>query len=161
MLEFSALKSVMVAINLLILYMIYKRFVFKPVTEFMENRTRSIRESIEEAERNKLEAAGLKKTYEDHISEIEEEAQRVLGEARADAYKEVNSIIEAAKLEAESIKAAARKEMEQERVQMLKEIRSEVAELALAAASKVIEANMDTPVNRVIVDRFINEAGAA
>ena len=44
---------------------------------------------------------------------------------------------------------------------MLKDIRGQVAGLALAAASKVIEANMDNEANRALVDRFIDEAGAA
>jgi F-type H+-transporting ATPase subunit b len=44
---------------------------------------------------------------------------------------------------------------------MFKNVRSEVASLALAAASKVIEANMDTESNRVLVNKFIDEAGVA
>jgi F-type H+-transporting ATPase subunit b len=44
---------------------------------------------------------------------------------------------------------------------MIKGVRSEVASLAFAAASKVLEANMDTESNRLLVDKFIDEAGAA
>jgi F-type H+-transporting ATPase subunit b len=44
---------------------------------------------------------------------------------------------------------------------MLKELRSQVAGLALAAASRVIEANMNTESNKNLVDKFIDEAGAA
>jgi F-type H+-transporting ATPase subunit b len=44
---------------------------------------------------------------------------------------------------------------------MLKEIRNQIAGLALAAASKVLEANMNTESNKAIVDKFIDEEGAA
>jgi F-type H+-transporting ATPase subunit b len=44
---------------------------------------------------------------------------------------------------------------------MLKEIKNQVASLALAAATKVIEANMDTVSNRALVDKFIDEEGVA
>jgi F-type H+-transporting ATPase subunit b len=54
-----------------------------------------------------------------------------------------------------------REEIEREREQMLKDIKGQVAGLALAAASKVIDANMDNERNRALVDKFIDEEGVA
>ncbi|MCR4437117.1 MAG: F0F1 ATP synthase subunit B [Clostridiales bacterium] len=157
----NAFKFLMVALNLLILYFIMKRLLFKRVTDFMENRTNSIKESIDSAERNKAQALEMKQKYEDQLRTARDEADKILNEARGRGNREYDSIVAAAKQEAERVLASAREEIERERAQMLKEIKGQVAGLALAAASKVIEANMNTESNRALVDKFIDEVGAA
>ena len=150
-----------VIVNLLILYIALRRFLFKPVTKFMEDRTNSIKNNLADAERSKVEAARLKQDYEDKLKAAREEADRILNDARARAEAESGSIIAEARLASQQILERARVQTENEREQMLKEIRNQVAGLALAAATRVLEANMDTEANRVLVDKFIDEAGAA
>ncbi len=150
-----------VAVNLLVLYWFMRKILFKPVTQFMDNRTNSIKESIENAEKNKADALQLKKSYEDQIRGAKDEAERIINDAKAKANREYDSILAAAKQDAETVLVNARAEIERERDQMIKEIRGQVAGLALAAATKVLEANMDTASNKALVDKFIDEAGAA
>ena len=157
----NAYKVVMVAFNLIILYIVLRKLLFKKVTEFMENRTNSIRNSLENAEKAKVEAGELKLQYQNHLNSATEKGEKIIEEARIKAEKESDRIIADAKQQSESIIAKALEEIEKERLQMLKDIRGQVAGLALAAASKVIEANMDTEANRALVDRFVDEEGAA
>ncbi len=157
----NALKFVFVALNLIILYIVLRRILFKPVTEFMENRTKSIKDSIDEAERQKAEAGEMKRSYEEQIINSRVEGEKIINEARIKAGKEHDRLVAEAKQEVESMLARARDEIEHDREQMLHEVRAQVAGLALAAASKVIEANMDTENNRMLVDKFIDEAGVA
>ena len=157
----NAFKVIMVALNLTILYVVLRKLLFKRVTEFMENRTKSIKDSLDNAEKVKIEAGELKLQYQSQLNSARDKGQTMIEEARVKAEKESDRIIAAAKQESESIIAKAMEEIEQERLQMLKDIRGQVAGLALAAASRVIEANMDTDANRVLVNRFIDEAGAA
>ncbi len=157
----NAYKVVMVAINLIILYLVLRKLLFARITQFMENRTKAIKDSIDNAEKAKAEAAELKLQYENQLSTAMDKGEKIVEEARAKANKEFDRIVAAAKQESENILAKATEEIAREREQMLKEIRGQVAGLALAAASKVIEANMDTETNRALVDRFIDEAGAA
>ena len=154
-------KFLIVFINLIILYLILRKILFKPVTQFMENRTNSIRDSIANAEKAKLEAEELKQSYKEQLRNARAEGEKLIDEARSRAGAEHDRLVAEARTEAESLLDRAREEIERERVQMLKEIRGQVAGLALAAASKVVEANMDTESNRALVDRFIDEAGAA
>ncbi len=161
MLSFEKFDFIFVAINLVILYFFMRKLLFKPVTEFMEKRSKGIRDSLDNAERDKSEAAELKKKYEEQLNTARAEADRILEEARARANKEYESILSEAKKNSELIISKARDEIEREREQAMKGIKSQVAGLALAAASKVIEANMDTDSNRVLVDKFIDRVGAA
>lgn len=157
----DAYKFIVVALNLIILYVVLRKILFKPVTEFMENRTKSIKDSIESAEKAKSEAEDLKRKYDEQLKTARTEGQKLIDDARARAGTEHERLVAEAKAEAEKILAQAREEIERERKEMLKDIRGQVAGLALAAASKVIEANMDTESNKALVDRFIDEAGAA
>ena len=160
LLEFTP-TFIWVAINLLILYLVMKKLLFKPVTGFMEKRIQTIKDSIDNAEKTRSEANELKKKYEEQLKAAKAQADRILEDARARAGKEYDSVISAAKSDAEALMARARAEMERERDQMLKDLKSQVAGLALSVASKVIEANMDTDKNRELADKFIDEAGAA
>lgn len=157
----NAFKIIFVALNLIILYVVLRKILFKPVTQFMENRTQSIRDSIGNAEKAKSEADDLRRKYEEQLRNARAEGERLIEEARARADMEHDRLVAEAESEAEGILEKAREEIERERAQMLREIRGQVAGLALSAASKVIEANMDTESNRELVDRFIDEAGVA
>ncbi len=157
----NVFKFIQVALNLIILYIVLSKVLFKPVTQFMENRTRSIKDAIDSADRQKVEAAELKKKYEEQLKAAREESDRLIEEARIKAEKQHNFIVGEAKQEAEALLEKAREEIVRERQQMLKDLRGQVAGIALAAASKVIEANMNTDANKAMVDRFIDEAGVA
>ncbi len=151
----------MVAVNLLILYFVLRKILFKPVTEFMENRTKSIRDSIEDAEKQKAEAEQLRLRYEEHLKNARDEGVKIVNEAILKAEREHERLIEQAKQQAEALLISAREKINYEHEQMLMDVHGQVAELALAAASKVMEANMNIESNRVLVDKFLDEAGAA
>ena len=150
-----------VIINLGILYWAMKKFFWKPVSEFMEKRTASIENSFAEAERKNMYADDLKKKYEDILDSSKEEANRIQNEAKARAQREYDAVITQSKADSEALLQKTRAEIEREREQMIKEVRNDVASLALAAASKVLSANMDNERNRILVEKFIDEAGAA
>jgi F-type H+-transporting ATPase subunit b len=138
-----------------------KKLLFKPITNYMENRAKSIENALNGAEQAKIEAAKVKQNYEEQIGNIKTDSERLVNEARAKATKEYEEIIAVAKHEAEGILAKGREDVEREREEMLRQIKQQIAVLAIAAASKVVQSNMDTEANKNMVDKFIDEAGAA
>ncbi len=146
-------------INLLVLYWFLKRILFKKVTDFMDKRSESIKETLINADHEKVQAKKIKEEYDKLIKGSKEDAQRIIDEASKNASKESEKIIAAAKKESENILAKSREEIERERDQMLKEVKNQVALLAIAAASKIIEVNMNTESNKALVNRFINKDG--
>lgn len=152
---------IFVFINMVVLYIVLRKILFKPVTQFMENRIKSIKDAIDNAEKAKLEAADLKQQYDFKLHAAKDEADKIINDSNVRANKEYDTILSTAKQDAQGVMTKASKEIERERAQMLKEIKNQVASLALAAATKVIEVNMDTATNRALVDKFIDEEGAA
>lgn len=151
----------LVAINLLVLYFILKKVLFKRVTEFMEKRSMAIKDSLEGAEKAKAYANEMKDRYDEQLKAAHAEMQSMMEDARAKASKEFDKMMSLAKNESDNVLTTAREAIERERTQMMRDIKVHVADLAIAAASKVVQANMDNERNRAIVDKFIDEAGAA
>jgi F-type H+-transporting ATPase subunit b len=145
------------ALNLVVLYFILKKLLFKPVSEFMEKRANSIREAIDKAESDKLEALEMKNKYDKELKDVKDKAQKIIMEAQEKAQLEYEKIIQKARDEAEKIMEEADREVERQRIENIKNVREEIVNLALEAASKVIECNMDTKENRELVNRFIDE----
>lgn len=152
---------ILVALNLLVLYFLMKKFLFKPVTEFMEKRKNSIDKALNDAEQAKIEAAETRKNYEEQIKNVKEECDKLLNEARMRATREYDEILANAHKDAMAEIEKGRAEIERERVEMLSQVRQQIAVLAIAAATQVVQSNMDSEANRSIVNKFIDEAGAA
>ena len=149
------------AINLLILYFVAKKFLFGKLAGFMEARSNAIAEDIEKGESLKKEGEKLQKDHQELLSGTYEEKKKILEEARQQASKESDAIIKKAKQDAERIINDARDETERERAKVMKDLRRDVAGLAMAAATKIIRANMDNDKNRGLVDDFLKDEGAA
>lgn len=146
------------AVNLLVLFFVLRAILFKRITVFMGKRADSIRNAIEAAEIDRQAAHELKDRYEAFLKETGKEAGRITDEARQQSDAKHRVIVDTAKAEAQAILQHAREEIEQERRQMIKAVRNQVVELVLLASSKVVEANLDNAGNRVLVERFIDEA---
>ncbi|MBR2283864.1 MAG: F0F1 ATP synthase subunit B [Ruminococcus sp.] len=148
------------AVNIIILFILLRIFLFKPINKLMNDRTESIQKDIDDAKKAKEEAEELKQQYADSISDAKDEANRIIMKAHEDAESEKAAIIERSKAEAEDIVSAAGKAAESERRRVIQQAQSQIADLAIEAASKVVGANLDDEKNRRLVDEFLSEESA-
>lgn len=157
----NAFKFVMALINLIILYIVLRKVLFKPVMQFMDNRTKSIEDNIADAQKQKAEAIAMKTMYEEQLKTAKAESKKIIDAAVEKASAQQAGILAEAQQQVEELLADAREEIRLEREEMMKDVRNNMAGLVFAAASKVMEANLDTESNRRMIDKFIDEAGAA
>lgn len=156
--EFNAAFVIQI-INALVLFGALTYILFKPVTEFMDKRTDRIQSSIEEAETNAEETGKLRAEYEEQLKNIREERNKIIEEATKIAETRSNEIVKAAKEEAEKVLERTRLQIGREKQSMMDELRGQISVLAIAAASKVIEKNLDETVHQDMIQQFIDEAG--
>lgn len=147
--------------NFLIIYFILKRFLFGPITEMMDKRTKGIQDSIAEAENRNKEAMELKAEYENKINEIKKERNLIIEEASRKAEERGNEIIKAAEVEAEKIKERGRQEIMRERQKAANELKEQISTMAIMAASKVIEKELNQQAHEEMIEKFIEEVGEA
>ena len=131
-------------INTVILFLVLKKILFKPVLNIIEKRENMIKEDLATGAKAKNEGIALKKEYEEKVSVAKEEGREIIKQATARAEEKSNQIISDAQAEAISLKAKASKEIEQQREQAVAEIRNDISDIAILAESKVLEEDIDT-----------------
>jgi len=148
-------------VNLLVLYWILKKLLFKPVTKFIDDRNKKIQETIDTANATKEDIENLKLQYEEKIRGAGEVGKKIIEEQRSMAAAEYNSTISAAKKDAKVIIDDAKREIEVEKEKAISELKNEMGNLVIKASEKVIKKNMDTETNRKLVSEFIEDSGVA
>lgn len=146
-------------INTIILFFILKKLLFKPVTEFMSSRTEEIENSLSEAEEKNKEAESIKSEYMDKIKGAEEEGRQIVKDAARRAEERASDIIKAAEKEADQIKERASLDIEREKKKAINSLKDEIALISVAAASKLIEKDLDEKGHKTLVKQFIDEVG--
>ena len=144
-------------VNFLILLYLLNRFLFKPVLSRIDERQRTLRQGLEDAETAARDRELARAEREAALAEARREAEAMVQRAAKTAEATSADILAEAKASAEQITARARQEISAEKDRALAEIRGEVADLALEAAGKLIGSEMDAPTQRRLVEQFLNE----
>ncbi|MCX7877671.1 MAG: F0F1 ATP synthase subunit B [Ignavibacteria bacterium] len=141
----------------LILLFILKKFAWGPLLKSLNDREQSIKDSVEKAEYLKQEAEKLLAEHRQMLSKADEEARRMLAEAKDMAEKHRNDMLAKTQDDAAKMIANAKAEIEREKVSAMNSLRDEIASLAVMAAGKIIEKNLDPSKQKDIIDSFINK----
>ena len=147
-------------VNILILFVLLRIFLFKPVMCMIENRQAMIRNQLDDAENKNREADELKGRYEESLKNAKEESFQIVNDAKERAKVQYAHIIDKANEDAAQIKQQADKSAEADREQMMREAQAELAQVALAAASKLIGSSVDAEANKNMLDQFLSEEGS-
>lgn len=146
-------------VNILVLFLLLKHFLFKPITEMMESRTAEIENNLKDAEDQKQKASELTAQYEEKLQGAHAEAAQIVSEARQRGQREYDAILKIAGQDAQKEQERARADMEREREEMLRGVQENVTELVLLTASKLSQKELDEESDRKLVDSFLSEAG--
>ena len=138
---------VWVIINLLVLYLLLKKFLFKPVCKMMDERSAKIQSDLDGAAQAKADA---------HSQAVE-----ITNKAKAQAGRECDLMLENARAESAKIMKEAEKSIANEKEKAMDDAKYQIADLAILAAAKVIKKNVGGDSDRETVDEFLSEVGAA
>ena len=152
------LNLVWTIINVIILYLLLKKFLIKPVTAIMDKREQMVKQGLEGA---RAQAKELKVKYEEALASAKEESLQLVEKARGNAQVEYDRILGEADEQAKKIKEAARKDVELDREKAMKEMQSEVAGLALTAVSRILQEGTDPQSDGALYEQFLKKAGEA
>ena len=83
-------------VNSLVLFLLLKHFLFKPITEMMESRTAEIENNLKDAEDQKQKASELTAQYEEKLQGAHAEAAQIVSEARQRGQREYDAILKTA-----------------------------------------------------------------
>ncbi len=142
-------------ITFLVVLVVLKKTVWKPVLQALDEREQRIRASLEGAEKARAEAQAALDEHRRVLAGAEEEARQLLRQSREAAQRLHQQTVDKAHAEARQLVEQARRTIDSEKRQALAELRREVADLAVQAAGAILEANLDEPRNRKLADDLI------
>jgi len=140
-------------VNIVVFYLLLRKFLFGPVSEVMEKRKKMISSDLDDAAQTKAEAEEIKQEYEKNLAQAKDE------DARARAKNEYQNKMDQTKEEIALMKENARKDIEAEKQKTIAGLQTEIAGIALMAASKVVEKEANDKGNEKLLDDFLKEAG--
>ena len=148
-------------LNLLLLMVLFKKYLFKPVMEILEKRQAEIEGHYQEAQQAETDAKAMKADYESKMAGARQEADRVIKTATESANAMSANIVEDARTQADQLKRRAQTEIDLERRRAFDEVKGELSGIALDIASQVIEREVNEKDHEAFIDEFIKNVGEA
>ena len=146
-------------INLVLLFFIIKKFLFKPVKNILAKRQDEINSQYDAADQARAEAEQSRVAYEEKLSGAKSEADAILQSAADNAKYRGDKIIAEAQQTANGIIRRAETEAELERKKAIDGIKQEIVSVSGALAEKMIEREINTDDHRALIDSFIEGIG--
>ncbi len=143
-------------INLLILVLLMKRFLYKPVKKMLEDRKKEVEQTYQEADEAKQNAVLMQQEYEEHLKNAKEEANELVRAATRKAQLRGEEIVAEAQAKSAGMIKRAEEQIENEKKQAVNEIKNEISDMALLAAEKIVSKELDKAEHERLIEEFID-----
>lgn len=157
--EFHLIDFIEHALNVLILFLLLRTFLYKPVRKFMQEREAKFAREREQIDASRTEADTLKAQYELSMKNAKLEAEKLTEDKLRTAEHEAEDVRKKAKQDAQGILTDAMTQAETEREGMLTELKSQTAELAVDIAGKILEREVKPEDHQRVIDSFFDKVG--
>ena len=146
-------------INLLVLYIFMKHFLVAPVRRILDERKQMIERDLDDAKDTRTQVEQLKEEYEASMGNADQEASKIIEDARARAGEEYNRILEQAKKDAAKKMEEADRTIALEREKAMSDLQAGVAGLAMTAAAKLLSEQAGPDRDRNLYNSFLAGSG--
>lgn len=146
-------------LNLVLLFLIIKKFLFKPVRRILDKRQGEIDQHYDAAQQAQDAALADRKVWEDKLAGADAQADAIIKSATENAKYRSEKLVAEAQERADGIIRVAQTEAELERKKAVEGIKREIVEVSGALTEKMLEREINTDDHRALIDSFIEEIG--
>jgi F-type H+-transporting ATPase subunit b len=125
-------------VNFLIIFLLFKIFLFKPIQDLIEKRQSEINSGLEKANLAEVSLLNAKEESDNLIKEARTKANVILSEAKSHADEVILKSSEEAKNLVSDMKNKAKQDIEEEKKSMHQEVEKEMTSLVSSLAEKVV-----------------------
>ncbi len=147
--------------NLLVIFLILKKFLFKPVTKVMDDRKAMVDKQFADAEAAQAEADANKAQWTEKLATADDEAKARIAAADETARRHGERVVADAKDKAAGIIRQAEAEAVLERQKAEAGIKREIAAVGTQLAEKMLEREMSAADHEKMIQSFLEEMGDA
>lgn len=157
--SFNTWTALFTLLNTITLFLVLKRFLFKPLMKLIEERQNEIDTMYAEADEAKNAAHMLQSEYQARLDAAAETTDRLVKEAVVRGQRREEEIVQKANAQADAILQKASADIAQEKKKMLNEAKDEISGIAIQIAEKVVGRQLQEQDQSRLFEEFINELG--
>lgn len=157
--SFDTWTALFILLNTVTMFLVLKRFLFKPVLKMIKDRQDEIDSMYEAADQAKASADALQAEYQQKLAVAADTSERIVKEAMARGQSREEEIIRQANAEAAAIMDKAAADIAQEKKKAINDAKDEISGMAMAIAEKVVGRELKAEDQDKLFDEFVNELG--
>ena len=146
-------------VNTIVLFLVLKKFLFKPVMKLIQDRQQEIDDMYADAASAQKSAQALESEYKQKLSAASETSERIVKEAVARGQAREEEILRQANSEAAAMMDKAAADIAMEKKKAINDAKDEISGMAIAIAEKVVGRELNEKDHSQLVDAFIEELG--
>ncbi len=145
--------------NLLILTLIVKRFLFKPVKKIVDARRAAIDNDYAQAQAARDQAEESRQNYEAAMAAAKQTSDQIIADATRTAEYRSNEIISEAREKATDIRRQAEADAVLERRKAEDDMKHEIAEVSTQLTGKLLQREINEDDHKKLIDSFLSDLG--
>ena len=145
-------------INFIVLFVLLRLFLYKPVMKMLDERTKRTKDAMDLAEATKKEFEQAKGEVQREIEKGRQEAQAIIAQSIQVGERLKEESRQEATKQAQAIVDRTRSELEAERDKIVGDLRREFVDISIAAAEKVIKETLDREKHRKLIEETLRES---
>lgn len=143
--------------NFLILMVILKKYLYKPILKALEDRKKKIEDGLRFSEKAKQELEEAEKKKEEIVNHAKLEAAKIMAEAKKAGKKKELEIVEAAEKQAAEVIKKGKKDLEENKKQMEKQLEKETVDIATALVEKLLRQALSEADQNKILEKKLKD----
>jgi F-type H+-transporting ATPase subunit b len=143
------------AVTFALLIVVMGKFAWGPILAMLETREKTIADAIESAKRERAEAEKAATEMRLTLNKVRAEAAELTRKNQQEIAAAKAALMEEAKKESEELLVQARKSIQEERRQAVAELRNQAVDLAIEAAGRLLQTQMDANKQRQLVEEYL------
>jgi F-type H+-transporting ATPase subunit b len=144
-------------ITFILLALLLGRFAWKPLIGAVDEREKSIRESIDQAREGREEVERLLGEHREMLADARRERAQAVEQGKRDAEKVKAEIMEQAATQREQLMQQTQLQLDAGLRQARAELRVSAADLAIRAAEKLLVRNLDDATQRKLIEDYLTD----
>ena len=142
-------------ITFIVLAGLLAKFAWKPLLSTLQERERTIRESLEQAQKARAEGEETLRRNQEILAQARRETAAILDQGKREAESLRAEILAQARKEAQDLVEQGKRQVQFEQKQAMEQLRRQVADLAIQAAERLITRSLDDSAQRQLVDDYV------
>jgi F-type H+-transporting ATPase subunit b len=141
------------------LVLLLKKFAWKPILSAVDERNKSIKDSLAQAEKARSEMSELTANNEKIIAQAKVDRDIILKEARDMKNEIISEAKDKANKEAEKLVSTAKEQILNEKMKAITELKNHVADLSIEMAEKILSSELsDVAKQKELVTKSLKES---